>query len=604
MRDRTDDHDSRLTFIEILGRSAGDPGIAFRFVTADGDGPADAISYGALDLRARAIAARLTSLGLAGERALLVYSPGLEFVSAFFGCLYAGVIAVPAHPPRPNRPAARLGAIAADARPRAVLTSARLLPESARWAAEVNGLEALDRVATDAVGDDDAAAWHHPGAGPNDLAFLQYTSGSTASPKGVMVSHANLVANSAQIRSCFGSTAESRGVFWLPLFHDMGLIGGVLQTVYCGGSSTLLSPVAFLQRPLRWLEAISSTGATISGGPDFAYDLCVRKIGPEARAGLDLSRWSVAFNGAEPIRPETLDRFAEAFAPCGFRREAFLPCYGLAEATLLVSGRRSTGSPFILHASGAALGEDRVEPAAADDERRLVGSGSVPEGTYVVIVNPATATPCAPGRVGEVWVRGPGVARGYWDREGASSETFGATLPGYGTQPFLRTGDLGFLRGGELYVTGRLKDLIIIGGRNLYPQDVERTAEVSHPSVRAGGVAAFAVELGGRERLVIAAEVDRAGTGDRASEVITAIRGAVVGAHEVELHAIRLLKPMALPRTSSGKLQRHACRTSFFNNELESVCSWTQEIGTSALAGGSPPGGAGVPARSTDATLG
>ncbi len=495
MSDRTDHRgDEGPSFIEILGRRAGDArggDPAFRFAGADGDGPADAISYGALDVRARAIAARLASLGLAGERALLVYPPGLEFVSAFFGCLYAGVVAVPAHPPRPNRPATRLGAIADDARPRAVVTATRLLPESDRWAGEIAGLGGLDRVATDTVEDALAEAWQHPGVGPTDLAFLQYTSGSTALPKGVMVTHANLLANSAQIHACFGSTAESRGVFWLPLFHDMGLIGGVLQTVYCGGTSTLLSPVAFLQRPLRWLEAISATGATISGGPDFAYDLCVRKIGPEARAGLDLSRWSVAFNGAEPIRRETLDRFAEAFAPCGFRREAFLPCYGLAEATLLVSGRRTKGGPVVFAAGAAALGSDRVEPASAGQaEAPLVGSGSIPDGTEVAIVDPATGTASALDRVGEVWVRGPGVARGYWNRDEETTATFGATLPGAGPRAFLRTGDLGFLRDGELFVTGRLKDLIIIGGRNLYPQDVERAAQAAHPAVRAGGVAA------------------------------------------------------------------------------------------------------------------
>ena len=580
MRRRIEDQSgSTGTFVDILGRWAGEGGaerLAFAFPADGGDGPGARLTYAGLDLRARAVAARLRGLGLAGERAILVYPPGLEFLAAFFGCLYAGVVAVPAHPPRPNRPATRLGAIAADARPGAVLTTSALLADAERWASDVPGLAGRPRIATDAVGDDLAADWRHPGVGGDDLAFLQYTSGSTSTPKGVMVTHGNLLANSAQIRACFGSTPESRGVFWLPLFHDMGLIGGVLQTVYCGGSSTLLSPVAFLQRPLRWLEAISKTGATISGGPDFAYDLCVRKIDPEQRAGLDLSRWAVAFDGAEPIRPETLDRFAEAFAPSGFRREAFLPCYGLAEATLLVSGRRSGRGPVIFAASAPALGEDRIEAGAG---RTLVGSGGVPDGSEVAIVDPATGSRRPADRVGEVWVRGPSVARGYWERPEETASTFGATLPDAEGGPFLRTGDLGFLRDGELFVTGRLKDLIILRGRNIYPQDVEWTVERAHPSLRAGGAAAFSVEVDGQERLAVVVEVDRLGKSAVAEDLIASIRRDVAEAHEVDLHAIRLLKAMGLPRTSSGKVRRHACRAAFLAGELDVVGGWTREVG-------------------------
>jgi len=326
----------------LVGRAAEEPDKDLFAFLADGeDGAAVTITRGELDRRARALAVRLRDLGCDGGRALLLYPPGLEFIAAFFGCLYAGVVAVPAHLPRLNRPMTRLRSIVVDATPCAVLTSSSQEKDAARWEVGVPEIQGLHRLVTDQDGGSVAECadrWNDPGAGPGTLAFLQYTSGSTAAPKGVMITHGNLLDNSCRIQASFGSTPESRGVFWLPLFHDMGLIGGVIQTVYCGGSSTLFSPVSFLQRPLRWLQALSRIGATISGAPNFAYDLCVEKTTPEQRSLLDLSRWRVAFNGAEPVRPETLDRFALAFAPAGFRREAFLPCYGLAEATLLVSG--------------------------------------------------------------------------------------------------------------------------------------------------------------------------------------------------------------------------------------------------------------------------
>src|SRR5579864_3343160 len=279
------------------------------------------LTYGELDRRARALGARLQQLGLAGERALLLYPPGLEFIVAFFGCLYAGAVAVPANMPRPNRPMNRFQSIVADAAPKAVLTTTTSLADKEGWTAGVPELRGIHWLETDCAAVDAATAWRDPGASRETLAFLQYTSGSTAASKGVMLSHGNLLHNSALIHRCFETSPHSRGVFWLPLYHDMGLIGGVVQTLYCGSTSTFFAPVAFLQRPFRWLEAISQTGATISGGPNFAYELCVRKITPEQKAKLDLSRWKVAFNGAEPIRAETLERFAEAFAPCGFQAE-------------------------------------------------------------------------------------------------------------------------------------------------------------------------------------------------------------------------------------------------------------------------------------------
>jgi amino acid adenylation domain-containing protein len=581
------------SLVDVLCTRARDQAAAPAFAfLADGDAAEDGVrqvvTYGALDQGARAVAAALQERMPAGERALLLFPPGLEFISAFFGCLYAGVVAVPSNLPRPNRPMPRLGAVVADARPTVVLTTAALRPDAGRWAAGVPALGALDTMAVDAVEPGLADAWRDPEAEPDRLAFLQYTSGSTSTPKGVMVSHGNILANMRAINASFGATADSRGVFWLPLFHDMGLIGGVLQTLYCGGWSTLMSPVAFLQRPLRWLQAISATGATISGGPDFAYDLCVRKIGAEAKAGLDLSRWDVAFNGAEPVRVETLDRFAEAFAPCGFRREAFLPCYGMAEATLFVSGRRARREPAVLSASATALAADRVAPPASEaDGRRLAASGALPEETEVAIADPARGARCEAGRVGEIWVRGPSVAEGYWNAAEATAETFGATLADDPGGPFLRTGDLGFLDDGHLFVTGRIKDLVIVGGRNIYPQDVEWTVERCHPLLRPLGAAVFSVEAEGREQVVVVQEVERLGKGRPVEPIIAAIRQAVAEAHDLDLYAVRLIRPLSLPKTSSGKVQRLACRDAFLDESLDVVGGWTRpEVGPGRF---SPP---------------
>ena len=396
-----------------------------------------------------------------------------------------------------------------------------------------------------------------------------------------MITHGNLLHNSALIQRWFRSNTASRGVFWLPLHHDMGLIGGVLQTIYCGGASTLFSPLAFLQEPYRWLETIARTGATISGGPNFAYDLCVRKLSAERRAKLDLSTWTVAFNGAEPIRPESIDRFAEMFAPCGFRREAFLPCYGLAEATLMVSGRREVAPPVVIAVEAAALEQNRVLPApeAGPGARTLVGSGQVISGQEVVVVDPATGVRCPAECVGEIWVAGPSVARGYWNQREASATTFEAALAdadaAEGTQGgrFLRTGDLGFLRNGELFVTGRLKDLIIIGGRNVYPQDIEATVARSHPLLRTDAAAAVAVDLDGEERLVVVQEVERQVREDRVEEITGAIRQALAGEHELDVHAVVLIKAASIPKTSSGKIRRQACRAAFLAGELDVVGS-------------------------------
>jgi acyl transferase domain-containing protein/acyl-CoA synthetase (AMP-forming)/AMP-acid ligase II/acyl carrier protein len=563
------------TLIGVLrGWSARQPRKRLYTYLSVGDGEAgERLSYAELDRRARAIAARLQELGLAGERALLLYPPGLEFIAAFLGCLYAGVVAVPASMGRANRPGSRLRAVAADARPRAVLTVASLLPDSGSWAAQVPELDGLHRLSSDDIDGELAGSWRDPRVGTDDLAFLQYTSGSTSAPKGVMVTHGNLVDNSELIRRCFGTVPDGEGVTWLPFHHDMGLIGGLLQALYCGASCTLLSPAAFLQRPLRWVEAVSRTGALVSGGPNFAYGLCADRATPERIAGLDLSAWRVAFNGAEPVRAETMERFAEAFAPFGFRREAFLPCYGMAETTLMVSGGPWQAPPVVLAVRAAALEQGRVEPAEAGEAgaRPVVGCGQVPDGMRVAIADPETGARAPEGRVGEVWVAGPSVAVGYWGRPEETEQTFGAQLAGDADGPLLRTGDLGFVRGGELFITGRLKDLIIVRGRNVYPQDVEWVAGRSHPALQPDAAAAFAVEAGGQERLVVVQELDRPAKDVPVDEVVRAVRESVAEQLELDVYAVALLRRRSLPRTSSGKVQRHVCRALFLEGGLDEV---------------------------------
>ncbi|HYH81347.1 MAG TPA: AMP-binding protein, partial [Longimicrobium sp.] len=538
--------------------------LAYTFLV-DGEEAEARLTYGELDRRARAVAARLQEMDAAGERALLLYPPGIDYITGFFGCLYAGVVAVPVYPPRANRTLERLEAIAADARPALALAAPELLRAADGLLGDTPALAAVRWLATADLPDALADQWTPRPLDEGTPAFLQYTSGSTSTPRGVMLSHGNLLHNLGLIHAFFGHSEASRVVVWLPPYHDMGLIGGILQPFYGGYPAVLMPPVAFLQRPLRWLQAVSRHRATTSGGPNFAYELCVQKIGPEERAGLDLSSWTIAFNGAEPVRAETMDAFAEAFAPCGFRREAFYPCYGLAEATLIVSGSRPGAGYRARRVDAGALAVHRVaEAAPGADARTLVGSGRGAAGQRLAVVDPETGVPCTAGRVGEIWVAGPSVARGYWARPEKTAEVFGARLAGSGECPFLRTGDLGFVAAdGELFVTGRIKDLVIIRGRNHYPHDLEAAAGASHPALQPGKGAAFALEAGGEERLVVLHEVRRQGVRAALDEVPGAVRRALALEHGVRVHAVGLLPPGAIPRTSSGKTQRVACREGF-----------------------------------------
>lgn len=557
---------------------------AFTFL-ADGENERQHITYAQLDAHARAIATELQFLGLAGERALLLYPSGLEFIAAFFGCLYAGVVAAPAYPPRRNRNLARIESIVADAQPAIALSTKDVYERVAPMLAGFSALHPLPWLQTDAVSTSQGARWRQPDVDSSSLAFLQYTSGSTGTPKGVMLSHGNLLTNTSIIAVAMQPSHECTAVTWLPMYHDMGLIGCMVQPVFSGRPITIMSPTHFLQKPIRWLRVLSDTGARISGGPNFAYDLCAERVTEEEKRKLDLSQWEVAFNGAEPVRPDTIERFSQAFARCGFRREAFYPCYGLAEATLLVTGGEKHTAPTIRAFDGADLQRGvarQVDDPAADGVVRLVAAGKTMLDQEVAIVDPETLKECPTGAMGEIWVAGASVAQGYWGRPELSAQTFAARTAA-GNGPYLRTGDLGFIDGGELFVGGRLKDLIIVRGVNHYPQDIELTVEQAHPDLRPACGAAFTVGELGAEKLVLAQEVGRR-RDLPFDEIFAAIRRQVADLHEIAPQAIVLLKPNSIPKTSSGKIQRHACKSAYEANEFAAVATWNAAAGVKVLS--------------------
>ncbi|MCU0872918.1 MAG: AMP-binding protein, partial [Pirellulaceae bacterium] len=537
------------------------------------------LSFRKLHERAQAIGSELQALAAPGERAMLLFPPGLEFIPAFFGCLYAGIVAVPVACPGRNRLTSTVLAVFQASKPSLILSTAEHCQQASHAYAHLPSFLERRWIATDQISPDRQAAWRDPQVDPQQTAFLQFTSGSTSSPKGVMLSHANLLYNAALIHAAFGNHRQSSAVFWLPLYHDMGLIGGVLQPLYSGGPCTLLAAAAFLQRPALWLETISRTKATISGGPDFAYDLCTRKVSAQERAALDLSSWAVAFNGAERIRAATLEKFADTFAPCGFRRTSIFPCYGLAEATLIVSGGPRGRQVTTVPLQAEALARNQVREAAPDDAtaRRLVGCGESLPTQRIVIADLQTGCRCPDDEVGEIWIQGPSVAGGYYEQPETTATVFGGRIADTGEGPFLRTGDLGFLRAGQLFVTGRLKDLIIIRGRNHYPEDIEHSLDGAHPGLRTGYTAAFSVDAEDCERLIIVQEVEPRQRNLDSAEAIQSIRRAVAAHHELEIHAILLVKAGSIPKTSSGKTRRSACRERYLRDELEILASWQAE---------------------------
>ena len=576
----TDKLEKLATLVDLLHyRGQCQPDKQAYIFLQNGETESGSLTYGELDKQARAIAAQLQSLRLKGERALLLYPSGLEFITAFFGCLYAGVVAVPAYPPRRNQNMSRLQALVIDAQATVALTTTSLLTNIENRLAQTPEFKALPCLATDNIASELAESWLEPEVMSDTIAFLQYTSGSTGMPKGVMITHGNLLHNEQMIKRAFAHTEDTIFVGWLPLFHDMRLIGNVLQPLYLGIKCFLMSPVDFLYKPFRWLQAISRYKATTSGGPNFAYDLCIHKITPEQRASLDLSSWEIAFTGAEPVRAETLEKFAETFKPCGFRREAFYPCYGMAETTLFVTGGLKKTFPVIHQVSGTALEQNRIVDSTDEDSniRKIVSCGQTWLDMNLVIADPKSLTRCEADRIGEIWVSGSSVAQGYWNRPLETKQTFHAYLADTKEGPFLRTGDLGFIKDRELFVTGRLKDVIIIRGQNYYPQDIEQTGEKSHPALRPGYSAAFALEVKGLERLVVVQEVERSYLRKlNINEIVGNFHEAVTAEHGLQVYATVLVKPGSIPKTSSGKIQRHACRAKFLNGSLNLVGDWCE----------------------------
>ncbi|NER64731.1 AMP-binding protein, partial [Pseudomonas sp. MAFF212427] len=559
--------------------------VALRFLAEDARDQA-VLSYRELDQRARSIAAALQARTVQGDRAVLLFPSGPDYVAAFFGCLYAGVIAVPAYPPESSRThhQARLVSIIDDAQPRLLLTidslHDSLLALDALKAEDAPQLLSVDQLDLSL-----ASAWQVPALTPDDIAFLQYTSGSTALPKGVQVSHGNLVANEVLIREGFGIDLNPDDVIvsWLPLYHDMGLIGGLLQPIFSGVPCVLMSPGYFLARPQRWLQAISDYRGTISGGPDFAYRLCHERVSAAALANLDLSTWRVAYSGSEPIRQDSLDSFAEKFAMCGFEPSSFFASYGLAEATLFVSGSVRGGGIPALALDSSALAQNRAE--AGEGSVQMSCGFSQPLHA-VQIVEPQQLSVLGDNQVGEIWAAGPSIAHGYWRNPEASARTFVEQ----GGRTWLRTGDLGFLRDGELFVTGRLKDMLIVRGHNLYPQDLEQTLEREVEVLRKGRVAVFAVDDAGEEGIGIAVEISRNVQKIlEPASLIRSLRQVIADACQQAPAVVLLLNPGALPKTSSGKLQRSACRQRLDDGSLDCYARFPDAqapaLNTSAASG-------------------
>lgn len=583
------------SYLHRILKKVGSPEKDAYIFLREGEGQADRLTYGNLHERARRIAGILQSLATPGDRALLLHPFGLDFVSAFYGCLFSGIVAVPACPPR-NRTLFQLDFLVEDSRPSFILCQSAQMSMLTQWMETwLPGKARVSIIATDTVNPEYSERWVCPRLNRESLAFLQYTSGSTSAPRGVMVSHENLLVNEHLLQTSFQTEEDSVIVSWLPGYHDMGLVGTILQAAFCEASCVLLSPLHFVQDPFRWLKAISDFQGTISGGPNFGYELCMQKIRQEQLASIDLSHWRVAFTGAEPVRYRTLERFTQYFRSCGFQQASWLPGYGLAEATLMVTSRPNPGDMKIISADADALQRNQVVLAENNRKgRHLVSCGQPGAGYKVKIADPASQVPCSDGQVGEIWISGKSVAQGYWNKPVLTRDTFQARLKGY-KKNFLRTGDLGFLLKDELYITGRLKDTIIIRGLNHYPQDIELTVEQSHLGLRRGGGAAISVDANNEEVLVILHEVERKHLCGDTAEILESIKKAVVDEHEMRAHTIVLLKPGTLPKTTSGKIQRHLCRQAFLNGTFNPIAQWTAPEAKSS-PNGSPACSAVFPA--------
>ncbi len=568
------------TLVELVQHQAALQPDASAFIyLADGVGAETHLTYKELDKKCRALGAWLQKHGVIGKRVLLLYPPGLDFIIAFFGCLYAGSVAVPVYPPRRNRSMLRIQAVSESAHASIALTTDAVLERVNTLIGDTPNLKNIPWLPTTNLEPGLEEEWTAPEINTDTMAFFQYTSGSTGTPKGVMLSHRNLLHNSMLIKTAFEHTRTSCGVFWLPSYHDMGLIGGLLQPIYCGRPNILMSPLSFLTRPYRWLAAISKYKGTTSGGPNFAYELCIRQVKEEMLDNLDLSSWKVAFNGAEPVQADTLERFAKKFERCGFRYESFYPCFGLAEGTLLVTGGMVAEKPVIRTFDADFLMKGKAIDALPGNKRvhRLVSSGRTIIDQRNAIVNPETCIECPEGTIGEIWTQSDSVAQGYWNAPESTEYTFNAHIADTGEGPFMRTGDLGVFVDGELFVTGRIKDLIIIRGVNLYPQDIELTAQKVDPILRPDSGGAFMLEENESQRLILVQEVERHFDVSCAPHLFEEIRKAIALEHEISVDAIMFVRAGTVPKTSSGKIQRHACRENYLNGTLTLIAAWTSD---------------------------
>jgi len=546
--------------------------IAVRFL-ADGDQESAYLTYEDLDYRSRQIAAKLVSLHKPGERALLCYPPGVDFICALVACFQARIVAVPIYPPGNERGLQRLLSVMKDSDAKVILTDKKGESKIKAIGEKENPFGTLGLFCTEGLTTAPMPSTGVPPT-PDDLAFLQYTSGSTGTPKGVMVSHGNILANLRQAMDAMSVDKDTRMVSWLPVYHDMGLIGCVLLPLYGGFLTVLMPPAAFIKDPIKWLRAITRYRGSLVTAPNFAYDLCLRKVTPAERDSLDLTSIRVMVNGAEPVKAETLSRFADFFHSSGLKPNTFLPSYGMAEATLIVSGMTSSEPTRVLSLSRTELDEGRMVVAAGESAKQVVSCGKICPHQTVAIVDPQSEQALADGLVGEVWVAGPNVTQGYWKQAEQTEKEFRRVVPAHTGKAFHRTGDLGFLHGGELFITGRLKDLMIFNGKNLYPQDIEATAELAHPAMRPGSCVAFSVEGKKTEEAWLVAEVGRSALKEDLSAVAEAILSTVGKEHELTLTRIAFLKPAALPKTSSGKLQRRLTSKLLQSGNLETVFEW------------------------------
>ncbi|MEL6555619.1 MAG: fatty acyl-AMP ligase [Cyanobacteria bacterium J06621_11] len=588
------------SLVEILRyRAQHQPNQVAYISLENGETESGRLTYAQLDAQARAIATQLQTLGASGQCILLSFplSDGLSFTAAFMGCLYAGSIALTAWPPLNESLLSELQYKAVDAEVQFALTTNTLLAQNKESFTTAPPLDQIHWIPTDTLNSNTAENWEPSKITPSTLAYLQYTSGSTGLPKGAMITHGNVLNNLNLIYNTCQYTTKDIGICWLPLYHDLGLVGAVIQPIYAGGPVVMMSPVDFILKPIRWLQAISRYRGTTSGGPNFAYDLCTRKVTPDQIAQLDLSSWAIAVNGAEPVLASTLNNFAKTFAPTGFRKSAFSPAYGMAETTVMISMSGRDTAPIVKTIQRSALEQNLVRLAdnnSNTENRIVVGCGQLVENHPIAIVNPDNLKRCNEEEIGEIWVAGGSVAKGYYNRKEQTEETFQAyinrtevqtgsqTKNQTGTEikagPFLRTGDMGFIQNNELFITGRLKDIIILWGNNHYPHFLEATVEQSHPALRPGGVAAFGIPVGDEERLVIVQEIEsRSLKNLNPEEIIGAIRLSLGMQHMLEPHAIALLRPGSTPKTPTGKTQRRACKTKYLAGELNIIAQWQHE---------------------------